>query len=270
MRAASSSVGFNPRRLAVEVALGFVYWLSFVLVLEPGNLMHWVPPDAEAWGREALRLCAAGLLGAAATPAIVAVSRRFPVEGPSALRRVGVHVVFILAMTFALIVASSVFGRLMPSRVHRPFAHELGVELAANGALVAAWIAGLTVLIHAVRRASPQAAVAFRQRGRFARLDLAETTWIETQGNYLALHGGSGARLVRTTAKALATELERARFVRVHRRAFVALNAVGEVRPLAAGDAMLTLVDGRELRVSRTFRAQVLAALDELHRGNLT
>src|SRR5580658_1754825 len=123
MRAASSSVGFDPRRLAAEVGLGFVYWLSFVLVLEPGNLVHWVPPDAAAWGREALRLCAAGVLGAAATPAIVAVSRRLPVEGPSALRRAGVHLLFILAMTLVLIVASCVFARLMPGRGHRPFVH---------------------------------------------------------------------------------------------------------------------------------------------------
>jgi DNA-binding LytR/AlgR family response regulator len=258
-----SSRTAQPPRLFVELALGFVYWLVFVLILEPGNLMRWTPPDSAAWTREILRLAGAGLLGAAATPAIVAMSRRLPIEGPRVARRLATHVAFGLVAAIALIVASCLLSRLLPQAHRQPLIHDIWMELAANGPLVAAWIAGLGILAHAIRRTGPVTSrLTFRQRGRLTRLDVEDVSWIETQGNYIALHGAWGVRLVRGAAKALETKLDPGRFVRAHRRAIVAVEAVREVRPLAAGDAVLTLVDGTELRVSRTCRPGLLAALD--------
>jgi hypothetical protein len=265
---------FDTRQGLRDLGLGFVYWLGLVLILEPGNLMRVTPPDAAAWGHEVLRLLAAGLLGAVATPAILALTRRLPIEGRSAWRRGCVHVAFGLGVTFALIVASCLLARLAPRALHAQLVDDIAEELAANGALVAAWIAGLTALAHAVRASGSGTAAAvtsldaltIRQRGRFARVDLADVDWIETQGNYLALHGAAGARLLRATAKTLEPELDPAQFVRIHRRAIVALGAVQAVTPLAAGDAQLRLTSGKTLRVSRSCRAGLYRALDRAGR----
>jgi two-component system LytT family response regulator len=55
----------------------------------------------------------------------------------------------------------------------------------------------------------------------------------------------------------LAGQLDSNKFVRIHRRMIVAVHRIVEMRPLANGDAVLTLLDGRELRVSRRYRAAV-------------
>ena len=112
--------------------------------------------------------------------------------------------------------------------------------------------------------AKTSGSLAFRQRGRFTRMDLSQVAWIETQGNYLALHGATGATLLRRTAKSLESELDPARFVRIHRRAIVALDAVQAVTPLAAGDAILRLKTGESLRVSRSCRARLHQALESV------
>ena len=262
---------FAAARPARDIALGFLYWLGFVLILEPGNLLRWVPPDAAAWAHEGLRLLGAGLLGGVATPAILALTRRLPIEGPRAWRRAALHLAFCVAMAVVMIVASCLLAALAPHATREPPAQDIGGALIANGTLVAAWIAGLTALAHAARTVRRDAgaegrasAFAFRQRGRFERVDLAQVDWIETQGNYLALHGPAGSRLVRQTAKTFEADLDPSRFVRIHRRAIVALAAVQAVRPLPSGDALARLTSGQALRVSRNCRARLLEALDRL------
>ncbi|WP_372786494.1 LytTR family DNA-binding domain-containing protein [Phenylobacterium sp.] len=268
--AAVLDLRYATRRGVRDVGLGFLYWLGFVLVLEPDNLMRGTPPDAAGWLHEGLRLFGASLLGAAATPAILALTRRAPIVAPVVWPRAAQHLAFNLAMTCALIVASCLLARLLPQAMHPPLLRDITGQLVANGALVAAWIAGLTALAHAARGVRGDIVegrglnLAIRQRGRFGRLDLAGVSWIETQGNYLALHGASGATLLRRTAKSLETELDPDRFVRVHRRAFVALQAVQSVTPLAAGDALLRLTTGESLRVSRSCRARLHQALESV------
>jgi hypothetical protein len=273
MRSISNTAALDLRHAArrgvQDLGLGFLYWLGFVLVLEPDNLMRGTLPDAAAWLHEGVRLFGASLLGAAATPAILALTRRAPIEAPVVWRRVALHAGFNLGMTLTLIAASCVLARLLPQAAHPPFARDIAEQLGANGALVAASIAGLTVLAHAMRNrrhdtggGSDAASLAVRQRGRFTRLDLAQVAWIETQGNYLALHGATGATLLRRTAKSLEPELNPARFIRIHRRAIVALDAVQSVTPLAAGDAVLRLKTGESLRVSRSCRARLHEALE--------
>lgn len=274
MRQRSPAVVIESRHLARQglrdVGLGFLYWLGFVLILEPGNLLRWVPPNAAAWAHEGLRLVGAGLLGGIATPAILALTRRLPIEGPNAWRRGAAHLLFCAAMTVVMIVASCLLAALLPNTPHQPLLHSVAEELAANGSLVAAWIAGLTLLAHAVRRARGgevdrrTSTLEIRQRGRFERLELADVDWIETQGNYLALHGPAGTRLVRQTAKAFEAGLDPRRFLRIHRRSIVALSAVQAMTPLAAGDALVRLKSGQTLRVSRSCRSRLRTALDIL------
>lgn len=257
------------RRGFRDAGLGFLYWLGFVLILEPGNLLRWVPPDSAAWTHEGLRLVGAGLLGGVSTPVILTLTRRLPIQGPSVWTRGALHLAFCAAMTLVMIVASCLLARLLPNAAHRPLLRDIGEELAANGPLVAAWIAGLTAVAHAVRTVRREASaetsavtLAIRQSGRFERLDLAAVDWIETQGNYLALHGAAGTTLVRQTAKAFEARLDPRHFLRIHRRSIVALSAVQAVTPLPAGDALVRLRNGHTLRVSRSRRTRLRTALE--------
>ncbi|WP_266168755.1 LytR/AlgR family response regulator transcription factor [Dyella subtropica] len=84
-------------------------------------------------------------------------------------------------------------------------------------------------------------------------VDVAEIDWIEADGSYAALHVGAQVHLVREPLHRLATRLDPACFMRVHRSAIVRVDRVSELRPLANRDAMLRLRDGTPLRASRTY-----------------
>ena len=66
-----------------------LYWLVFLLALEPGNVLH-----ARSMGHaldfddEALRIGCAALLGCSTAPLILAMSRRFPICGPRGWRSI--------------------------------------------------------------------------------------------------------------------------------------------------------------------------------------
>ena len=70
----------------------FLYWLAFLLVLEPGNSLR-----AHQLGQtlslphEALRIVLAALLGTTVTSAVQGLVERFPLRGPDLGRRLLIH-----------------------------------------------------------------------------------------------------------------------------------------------------------------------------------
>lgn len=64
---------------------GIVYWLAFLMVLEPGNIFG---GGRLILSQEILRITAATLLGTSVTPLILILVRRFSVEGPRRFVRV--------------------------------------------------------------------------------------------------------------------------------------------------------------------------------------
>lgn len=138
-------------------------------------------------------------------------------------------------------------------------------QLAGNWLLLVFAICAFTAIAHAVhffpRRtgeaslpSSRPTRVAVKTRGRLSYVDVAGIEWIESQGNYLALHVGGRSHLIRETLASFEGRLDPHRFVRVHRRVIVAVDRIREIKPLANGDSTLTLHDGRELRASRRYR----------------
>ena len=85
--------------------------------------------------------------------------------------------------------------------------------------------------------------------------------WVEAQGDYVKLHSGKESHLLRETMSALSDRLDPGRFVRIHRSRIVNLDYIREIRPLWGGDCTVTMRDGTELTMSRTYRASVQAAL---------
>ncbi|HEY1709240.1 MAG TPA: LytTR family DNA-binding domain-containing protein [Rhizomicrobium sp.] len=248
-----------------EMALGFGYWLAFLLALEPGNIMG---SHGLAWGVELGRIAGAATIGALATPFILAVVRRYPVEGKDWWQRAAVEAVAAVVIAAGLILLSCVLADRFLASEHRPFFTAVPQELTANGPLVMFCVAGLLAIGHLLRfRAERQDTLAparaplrflstipVKARGGTRFVATKEIDWIETQGNYLALHAGDDVHLIRETLSKFEAQLDPARFVRVHRRTLVAADRIRAIEPLGQGDAQLTLNTGAVLRLSRTYR----------------
>ena len=246
---------------------GFLYWLVFLLALQPGNVLHARSMGHTLdFGSEAARICLAALLGAFISPVLIALTRRFPLPGPRGWRNAGIHAAGTVGLSLALIVVSCFLAAWILTGQALPSVADVRDELAGNWLLLVYAICGFIAIAHAVHffprptgearplPSSHPTRVAVKTRGRLGYVDIADIEWIESQGNYLALHVGSHSHLIRETLASFEGRLDADRFVRVHRRVIVAVDRIREVEPLANGDSTLILRDGRELRASRRYR----------------
>ncbi len=78
--------------------------------------------------------------------------------------------------------------------------------------------------------------------------------WLQAQGNYVGLHVNGHDYLLRSTLTEFLTQLDPARFVRVHRSFVVNLDRVAEIEPLDGGEARLKMRDGSTVPCSRRYR----------------
>ena len=97
----------------------------------------------------------------------------------------------------------------------------------------------------------------------FVPVDLVD--WIDAADNYLQLHAGGRAHLVRGTMKDAEQELDPAVFVRVHRSAMVNVNYIVGIDAQPAGYA-IRLSDGTKLRTSRQYAVRVRELLQPFRR----
>ncbi|RMH19744.1 MAG: LytTR family transcriptional regulator [Gemmatimonadetes bacterium] len=82
--------------------------------------------------------------------------------------------------------------------------------------------------------------------------------WLESERNYVVLHTETGSVRMRSTLRDLSARLDPARFVRVHRSRVVNLDHVDRVEPWFNGTYRVVLLDGTTLRVSRSYRRDLL------------
>ncbi len=106
----------------------------------------------------------------------------------------------------------------------------------------------------------PPSQLVIPDRGRTWVIALSEIEWLEAADNYVAVHAGDRAPLLRRTLTALLADLGDA-FVRTQRGAAVALAQVSAVQSLAKGDATVVLKSGTHVPCSRQFRAQLMQRL---------
>ena len=85
-----------------------------------------------------------------------------------------------------------------------------------------------------------------------------DVDWFEAEGNYVRLHVGTTSHLIRSTLRGMADQLDPATFIRIHRSTIVNVNRIREIQPWFGGDYIAILHDGRQLRVSRSYRDQLL------------
>jgi two-component system LytT family response regulator len=96
---------------------------------------------------------------------------------------------------------------------------------------------------------------------RMLLLNAEEIDWVEAEGNYVRLHTARGAFPVRLKISVLEERLDPRNFARVHRSTIVNLGRVKELRPWFAGDYIVSMKDGTELKLSRGYRPQLEARL---------
>ena len=97
-----------------------------------------------------------------------------------------------------------------------------------------------------------------RQGEGFGFVETVRVDWLEAAGNYVRVHAEGRSWLIRATLATVMTSLDPARFVRIHRSTIVNVDRVREVQPWVGGDYVAILSDGRQLRVSRTHREELL------------
>lgn len=93
--------------------------------------------------------------------------------------------------------------------------------------------------------------IAVQGRGKARIVSVDEITHITADGSYAELHTPQGAHVIRERMKALASRLDPADFVRVHRSAIVRLDEVELILRSGGGNYAVRLEDGTTLSVSR-------------------
>lgn len=106
-------------------------------------------------------------------------------------------------------------------------------------------------------------ALAVRSVGRIDRVELRDVLWLDSAGNYVALHTEQRTLLHRSTLAELERYLDPADFLRIHRRTLVRREQMLTLRLSEEGGCTLTLRCGEELAVSERYAAVVKAALNE-------
>jgi two-component system LytT family response regulator len=108
------------------------------------------------------------------------------------------------------------------------------------------------------RRDEPLARLVVRNGERISMVRVQEVDWFGIDGNYVTVNLGDRSFRVRTTLRALGEQLDVRQFVRIHKSVIVNVERIRELQPWFGGDYVAILVDGRKLRVSRTYAPELL------------
>lgn len=94
--------------------------------------------------------------------------------------------------------------------------------------------------------------------GRVFFLKVDEIDWIEAAGNYVKLHAGREAHMIRETMNGIEAKLDPDKFLRIHRSTVVHIDRIKELHPMFSGDYAVILRNGTELALSRNYRERLL------------
>lgn len=99
--------------------------------------------------------------------------------------------------------------------------------------------------------------------GRIFFLAVNEIEWIESADNYVSLHSGRDAHLIRETLTSLESKLNPEEFVRIRHSAIVNVKRIKELHPLFKGEYEIVLQNGAKLISSRRYRHKLDQLLGE-------
>jgi len=100
-----------------------------------------------------------------------------------------------------------------------------------------------------------------RVAGLITPVRVTDIDWIDAEGDYVRIRVGKTSHLLRATMHRLESQLDPARFVRIHRSTIVNLERVKELQPSYRGEYVAVLHDGTTLKLSRGCREQLESRL---------
>jgi two-component system, LytTR family, response regulator len=106
--------------------------------------------------------------------------------------------------------------------------------------------------------------LAIKTSGRVVFLNREDIDWIEAVGDYVNLHVGPEAHLLRCRMSEMEKRLDGGRFFRIHRSTIVNLDRVKEFRPIHEGESMVVLRNGVKLTASRNCAQKLHQALETI------
>jgi two-component system, LytTR family, response regulator len=97
-----------------------------------------------------------------------------------------------------------------------------------------------------------------KQGDGFLLLKTDEIDWISSTGEYACLHARNTTFMIRMALSELTEKLDDQQFARIHRCTIVNLDRVREIQPRSHGDCDVVLHGGTSLRLSRSYRDNLL------------
>ena len=210
-----------------------------------------------------------GLFFLAASPVIIALTRRFWPTRPPWAAKIAVHAVVAVVVSLVHVLVIGVCrwaiyrvvgGYYDPLGPLGDWPYEFRKDVLVYASTVAVYVAWRVLRARTAPAAAPSAEVLeVRDGARRHFVPLTEVVWVEAAGNYVELHRGGGGLLHRASLAEMQRRLETAGFVRIHRSRLVRREAVAAVESKPTGDFVVRLRDGRELAGSRRYRRPLLA-----------
>ena len=93
--------------------------------------------------------------------------------------------------------------------------------------------------------------------GRVFFIKTEEIEWVEAYGNYVRLHVGGAAYLLRETISHLEAQLDPERFARIHRSALANVERIKEMKLQLSGHYAVLMKSGQRLTLSRRYRKRL-------------
>jgi len=105
-------------------------------------------------------------------------------------------------------------------------------------------------------RAQPKATerLVVKTDGRVLLIKVEDVDWVEAADNYVSLHVGNEAHLLRETMTSLEKRLPSEKFLRISRSTIVNVERIKELQPMFHGEYVVILRTGAKLNLSRGYR----------------
>lgn len=105
--------------------------------------------------------------------------------------------------------------------------------------------------------------ILIRSEGKIYFVKTDDIQWIEAEEKYVWLHTIKDKHLYRATMNSMESQLDPAKFIRIHRSQIVNMELIREIQPWAHGDFIIILKDGKELPLGRSYKEKFMQMFEK-------